>query len=451
MPEGIGKVAFARSFVDYFITIATLGIFTYGTREIAKVRDDREQLSKISKEILTINMISTAVSYLLLFVAIYCIPRLADYRSLLIVISAKILFTALGLDWLYNGMEDYKYITIRAFIFQVLSVILLFAFVHKPEDCLKYATIAVFANVGSHVCNWVHSKKYIDIFSHCKLEIKRHLKPIIIMFAMAEITRFYNTLDITMLGFLHGDWEVGIYTSATKINQIIIQIVVAIGVVVIPRLAYYVKQGDKEKYQALIHKNIDVFFLLAIPCAIGLCLVGKAAILTFSGKNFLASAPIMRIMTPIIIISGISGVVGNQTLIPLGKEKQVLYALLVGTMSNIILNFILIPRFSVFGAAIATIISQSLLTVIELFWCRDFIDLKKVTQFLMTYLGNSLVMSLFVIMCLKLIPGLRVSTFIAVLVGIIVYCLLLVFEKNHFAIDFINVVKRRVCKARLLE
>ena len=109
LPDGIGRVSFARSLVDYFILIATLGISTYGIRETAKIRDSREQLSKISREIVTINMISTAVSYFLLFIAIFCIPKLTSYRLLLIVISAKILFTALGLDWLYGGVEDYKY------------------------------------------------------------------------------------------------------------------------------------------------------------------------------------------------------------------------------------------------------------------------------------------------------------------------------------------------------
>ena len=444
LPEGIGKVAFARSFIDYFIIVATLGIFTYGTREIAKVRDDREQLSKVSQEILIINMISTAVAYLLLFITIFFVPRLAEYRSLLIVISAKILFTTLGLDWLYNGMEDYKYITVRAFIFQILSVIFLFAFVHKPEDYLKYASIAVFSNVGSHVCNWIHSKKYIDIFSSCKLELEKHLKPVFILFAMAGVTKLYHVLDVTMLGFLCGDWEVGIYTAATRINQVIIDMVVAVGVVVIPRLSYYIKQEDKEKFQNLVYKNFDIFFLLAIPAAIGLCLVGKAAILAFSGKKFIASVSVMRIMNPIIIIAGIGNVIGTQTFIPMGKEKLVLYALLICVICNITLNLILIPKYAVHGAAVATLVSQGLLAGLELFWCREIVDLRKVGWYFSVYLGNALIMALSVFICVKKISSLLFSTFIAVALGVIIYGLLLVLEKNHFALDFINAVKRKL-------
>lgn len=444
LPDGIGKVAFARSFVEYFITIATLGIYTYGIREAAKVRDDRLQLSKLSREILTINLVSTVIAYLLLFISMACIPKLEAYRPLLIIISAKILFTSLGLEWLYGGMEDYKYITVRAFIFQIISVILLFAFVRRTEDYLIYASIAVISNVGSHICNWIHSKKYIDLFVRTKLELKKHIKPIIILFAMAEVTKIYQVLDVTMLGFLCGDWDVGIYTSATKINRIIINLITAIGVVVLPRLAYFIKNGDTKKFQELVYKNFDIFFLLAVPSAIGLSLVGKAAILAFSGENFMAAVPVMRIMNTIIVISGIGSVVGTQTFIPMGKEKLVLYSLLLGSIANIALNFLLIPRYQALGAAVATVGSQIVLVGTELFWCRKIVDLRKVVNYFLLYLGNSLVMAVGVFVCVQLIPGLWTSTIIAVCVGIAIYGLLLIAEKNRFLMDFIKVIRAKI-------
>ena len=449
LPEGIGQVSFARSFIDYFILIATLGVSTHGIRETAKARDNREQLSKISKEILTINIISTAVAYILLLISLISIAKLATYRSLLLVISAKILFSALGMEWLYNGMEDYKYITIRSFVFQLISVILLFALVHKPDDCLKYASIAVISNVGSNICNWIHSKKYIDLLFRFKLELRKHIKPIFILFAMAEVSIIYSALDVTMLGFICGDWDVGIYTAATRINSVIIQFVTAVGIVVLPRLSYYITQENKEKFQQLVHKSFEFFLLVSIPSAIGLCLVGHAAILAFSGEKFLAAIPIMRIMSPIIIITGINSVVGTQTFVPIGKEKMVLYALLVGAISNIVLNFILIPRYHATGAAVATLISQSILSGLELFWGRNIINLSQVGRFFMIYLGNTLIMVPFVLLCIYTIPGLWVSTFFAVGIGIIIYGLILIFERNHFAMDFISAVKRRLLLRRI--
>ena len=152
----------------------------------------------------------------------------------------------------------------------------------------------------------------------------------------------------------------------------------------------------------------------------------------------------MHIMNPIIIIAGIGNVIGTQTFIPMEKEKLVLYALLTSVICNITLNLILIPKYTVHGAAVATLVSQGLLAGLELFWCREIVDLRKVGRYFSVYLGNALIMALSVFICVKKISSLLFSTFIAVALGVIIYGLLLVLEKNHFALDFINAVKRKL-------
>ena len=187
LPEGIGKVQFALSIISYFSLLATLGITSYGVREGAKYRDSRGMLSIFAKEIFVINLCSTVFSYLLLIIAIMIVPKFFEYKSLLIVCSSSILFTALGMEWLYTAVEDFKYITIRSIIFQFLSLVLLFAFVHSEEDVLAYAAISVFSNVGSNVFNFFNSKKYIT-FKGIKVRfenIKNHIGPVMILFVMA--------------------------------------------------------------------------------------------------------------------------------------------------------------------------------------------------------------------------------------------------------------------------
>lgn len=143
----------------------------------------------------------------------------------------------------------------------------------------------------------------------------------------------------------------------------------------------------------------------------------------------MAAIPVMRIMNPIIVITGIGSVVGTQTFIPMGKEKLVLYALLIGSICNILLNFILIPKYQAMGAAIATLVSQCVLSGTEFFWCRKIVDLQKVIRYFLLYLGNSLVMAIGVFLCVQLIPGLRTGTIIAICVGVVIYGLLLIIEK----------------------
>ena len=441
LPEGIGRVAFARSFVDYFIIIATLGISTYGIRETAKVRDNREQLSKISREIITINMVSTVVSYLLLFTAMFCIPKLTNYRLLLIVISAKILFTALGLDWLYGGMEDYKYITTRAVVFQIISVILLFVFVHKPEDYLKYASIAVFSNVGSHVCNWIHSKKYIDLLVKAKLELKKHLKPIFVLFAMAVITKIYVVLDVTMLGFICSDWDVGIYTAAVKVNKVVLSLVVAACTVLMPRLSYYSEKKEIEKFNVLAYKGFNVLLLFSIPSSIGLSLVSYHVIMLFSGQHYVAAIPAMRIMNPIIVIIGISNFIGMQLFMPLRKEKYTLYSVICGAVVNFSMNLVLIPRYQAVGAAISTLCAEIIVTSVQLFLAKDIINLKELLKQFIVYLFDASVMCIPVLIIIRYIDNIVLSFVFGVVTGAVVYGLLLLLQKNEILYSGIKIIK----------
>ena len=146
-PAGIGKVNFSSSIVSYFLMIAMLEIPNYGIREAGKYKNDKEQLSKFVKEVLSINLISSAIAYLVLFAAIFFIPNLFEYRVLIIVSSVSILFSVIGLDRLFYALEELKSVAIRSFVFQIVSLVLLFSFVKSKDDTIKYALIAVISSV----------------------------------------------------------------------------------------------------------------------------------------------------------------------------------------------------------------------------------------------------------------------------------------------------------------
>ena len=169
-PENIGKVNFAQSVVSYFAIIASLGISTYATREAAKVRDDREKLSQISSEIFIINLISTVIAYVLLVASLIFVRKFDDYRLLIIICSTLIVFTTVGMGWLYQAVEDYLYITVRSLAFQIISVILLFTLVKSKDDYLWYASINIISNVGANILNFIHARKYRFNHFFCVIE-----------------------------------------------------------------------------------------------------------------------------------------------------------------------------------------------------------------------------------------------------------------------------------------
>lgn len=444
LPDGIGKVNFARAVMEYFVLIATLGIHVYGVREGAKVRDDKYLLSKFSKEIFFINIISTSIAYILFFLALFSIPKFADYKALLCVISATILFTALGMDWLYGAVEDYEYITVRFIIFNVISLVLLFLLVHEQKDYLRYATIAVVSNVGANVLNFIHSRKYISFSIVKKLELKRHLKPICILFAMAAIIKIYNVLDKTMLGFLCDDWQVGIYSAAIKVNKIILSLVVAACTVLLPRLSYYSEKDDINKFNDLVYKGFNVLLLISIPSSVGLSLVSYHIMMLLSGEHYLAAVPVMRIMNPIILIIGISNFIGMQLFMPLRKEKYTLYSVICGAIINFTLNMILIPKYQATGAAISTLCAETIVTMVQLFLAKNIIDLNTLIKMFLVYLLNAVAMGIIVFFIINQIENIIIGFICGVGTGFIVYTALLMIEKNEIVYSIIKSVIRKV-------
>lgn len=438
LPTGLGKVNFALSVISYFTLISSLGIENYGIREAAKLRDDKQKLSQFSKEIFLINIISTIIAYILLIITILFVSKLFEYRKLLFVTSATILFTTLGINWLYIALEDYFYITIRTIAFQCLSIILLFIFVKNEEDYVVYAAISVVSSVGSNLLNFVHSKKYISIKLTNKCNFHKHIKPIFVLFSMAIAVKIYTVLDTTMLGFIKGDWDVGIYTAATKINKIVLTLVLAITSVFIPRLSYYANQKDKLEFNRLAYKGFDILLLIAIPCTIGLSVLSKPIVHVFCGEEYFQAVLPMIIMNPIVLIIGISSYIGINIFLSVRKEIYKLYSSVAGAIINLLLNLLLIPKLGCVGAAISTLIAELGVTIVQLLLVKNILTLGPVLKSFIVYLLNSLIMIIPVYICCILINDYVIQLFVGILLGVTVYFVLLLFQKNTLLYEIIS-------------
>lgn len=446
LPEGIGKVQFALSIVSYLCLLASLGITSYGVREGAKYRDSKEKLSKFAKEVFIINLFSTVISYLILVVLVLFIPKFYDYRSLLIVCSISIVFSSLGMEWLYNAMEDFRYITVRSICFQVLSLILLFLFVHSKDDILIYAAISVIAGVGSNIFNFINSKKYIT-FKGIKVQIsnlKVHIKPVMILFIMVITSSIYTLLDTFMLGYLTNDYQVGIYTAATKINRIVLNLVVSIGAVLLPRLSYYKGTNDKDNFEKLAYKSADLILALSIPAAIGLSVLSNSVIEVINGVEFIEAVPAMRIINPIIVVVGMSNFLGVQLFMPLHKEKWTLYSDLAGATCNLGLNLFLIPIYGALGAAIASLVAELVVTSIQMVLARKYISIFKILKDALKYLLFGIIMGVIVFFTTLLHTPSIIKLVIGIILGIIVYCAELFIMKNQWAMLGITVLKGKI-------
>lgn len=444
--DGLGKINFAKSFVAYFSMIAMLGINQYGTREAAKVRDDKRALSKFAHEILLINFFTTLMAYLLLAIAIFSIKRLQNYVILLWINSFSIAMLGLGMEWLYQAVEVYEYIAKRAVLFQIIALAAMFLFVHDRDDVVVYAIISVFSSSGFYVLNFINARKYIEFKPIGAYQFKKHLAPMLWLFAMSVSIEVYTVLDTIMLGFICNDTAVGLYNAATKVNKMIISLITAFGVVLIPRLSYYIGMRDREKMQDLVRRGYNYTFLLSIPAAIGLFVLSDDIILLFSGSEFVSAGFTMRIMTWIVIVIPFSVMTNQQTLVPMGKEKLILLSTCVGAVVNVICNSIFIPRFAENGAAIGTVVAETAVAVVCLLNASRLLDLKSIFKGYYQYWIAALPI-FFIAFLIKRLELNYVIEMIAIMgMSGLCYAGILYAFKNEYLIYAVEVILKKMCK-----
>lgn len=442
-PDCLGKVHFAQSVVSYFAIIASLGISTYATREAAKVRDNKEALSVLVKEIFRINMVATIVAYILLGLSLLCINKLDDYKDIIIICSSLLLFTTIGINWLYQAVEDYLYITVRSLIFQVISVILLFTLVKSKDDYLMYAAINVISNVGANICNFIHSRKYVHFRTSSKLLYRKHIKPIFILFASAITLSIFSSIDTTMLGFMSNNSEVGIYSAGTKVIHMINGLFTAVIIVFFPRMSHYFAKNEESKLQELTAKTTNTIICLALPVITGLYILAAPLIYLLCGKDFASAIWVLRIMCPYIFFSALTAIFNGGILIAMGKEKIQLYSVLVAVISDIVLNSIFIYHYGANGAAFATALSQMILMIFTMIYLKDLVKKTFCWKNLFQVVLATCCMGIAVLFTRNRFENVLLQLFVPFVIGVLVYALMLFVLRNVFFMEAIRKLEKR--------
>ena len=356
--ENMGIYNFNLSIINYFVLIAALGISIYSIREGAAYRENRNDMSNFASEIFTINMISTAISYILLIIGILIFPVLRINASMLLILSISIIFTTIGCDWIFSIYEEFKYITIRSIFFQILSIILMFIFVKNQNDLFNYAIITVIASSGANIINFVSLKKYCDIKLIFSKKILKHIYPILILFANSIAMTLYINSDMTILGILSNNYYTGLYSVSTKVYTTLKTILGALIIVSIPRLSYYLGNNMKEEYQKSGNKIFNLLLIIVVPAMTWAIFMSKNIILILSGSEYIEATTSLQILEIALIFSIISWFYSSCILIPNKKEKKVLIATLTSAILNVIFNIILIPKYNQNAAAFTTVIAE---------------------------------------------------------------------------------------------
>lgn len=368
--EANGRQAFAYSVIQYFVMFASLGVPTYGIRACAQVRDDRKKLSRTFQELFIINIVTTVLTYLVFAWSLFVVQKFQEERTLLLINSFAIILNSIGVNWLYQALEEYSYITIRNIAFKFVALILMFSFVHNPSDLNTYAVIVVIGTFGSNILNFVRLFKTIDCKVLVPYSFKKHFKPIFIFFATSAATSVYYSLSTSMLGFMSNSTQVGLFDASSKIKNILILVVSALGNVLLPRMSLYVQEGKIGEYRRLIVKAFD--YVLCVSLAIiGFGVIYSREIVSFlCGEAYSEASKSLVVLLPALIFIGLSQTTGMQMLVPNGKESVVLVSTVLGAVVDLVANVLLLNPLGAFGAAIGVSIAEFVVMIYQMIVLR---------------------------------------------------------------------------------
>ena len=445
-PEGIGQVNFFSSIIGYISLFTCLGIPMYAVREIARDRNDIVKMNRTAVEILLLHALLSLAGYLIVAVLCLTVPQIKVDIPLFLILSLTIFFTAIGCEWFYQGIEDFKYITIRGLIVKVVSVVLLFIFVKTKDDLIYYGAYTVIGILGGNIFNFFRLRKYIHkenlIFSN--LNISRHIKPVLQVFSFYIVTSVYLQLNPVLLGFIKGALAVGYFTAATKIMSVVMKLSSCLGVVMMPRTSNLIAEHKEEEFNKLIQKSYDFTIAISLPLTCGLLVAAPYIIKVLCGQEFIPATFASQIIAPIILMVGISNVMGIQVLYPKGMIKTVIHCCLIGAIVDLLLNVILIPFFSYDGTAIAYLGAEVATTVSMYLIAKKDLPIRFFKKCHIDYLLGGIFMSI-IVLTVPLFGEFSSITILSlqIVIGTFVYFIYLFVRKDTFVMQVLSKVSKK--------
>lgn len=355
--DRIGACDFVNSIVDYFCVLSMMGMSQMGVREIARAKDNREALSKTFSSLLLLNIAFTVLSIAVLFILINVVPQFREYNQLLYIGSAKILFNTLVIEWLYRGLENFNYVTIRTIVVRFLYVIAVFLLINSPDDYILYFTLSVIMVVVNAAINIVYSRRFISIVIDLQ-KIKGYITPFFKLGIYQILTAMYTSLNVFFLGMFCGTIEVGYYTTAVKLYSIVIAMYGAFTGVMIPRMSVYLEQGNYDEFYKYISKSIGILLLFAMPMVIISEVFADDIVNIIAGAGYEGAVLPMMIIIPLMIVVGLEQILIAQILLPLRKDNAILVNSIAGAITALAFNFLLVPSLGAVGSAIVWVLSE---------------------------------------------------------------------------------------------
>ncbi|WP_270427794.1 oligosaccharide flippase family protein [Fusobacterium mortiferum] len=376
-PEVMGQIEFSQSIVGYFFIFAGFGVYTYGLREISRVRNNKEQRDKLFTDLFIISTVSSVVVTLLYFGYVY-FKFNSDLilKNMLLINSINLISYIFYIEWINEAFENYKFISQKTIIIKIINLICILLFIKFSEDFYKYLFLINIFIFFNNFASFIYIRRYIS-FSFKNIEVKKYLFPLFLMILISNINVLYTQLDKIALGFYGKKIEeVAYYGVAQKVMSIMMLIIMSIVRVMMPRLSFYLGEGNKVEYENLLNKTFPYIYLLVFPISIGTVILSNEIALFFGGIEYLVAKFAIIVFGIRLIIVTIESILANQVIFLNQKEKVILYLYGLGGIINFLLKLYLI-KYNILtsGTAIlTTMISEIVLIILEYKYIKKYLN-----------------------------------------------------------------------------
>lgn len=442
--ENIGIYSYTLSISAYFILFGSLGIALYGQREIAYKQKDKEKYSITFWEIFFLRILTMTIALILYY---FIFAKGEQYQTYYKVLILEIIGNCIDISWFFQGLEEFKKTVTRNMVVKLISVVCIFLLVKTQNDLYIYFWIYVLSILIGNISLWLYVPKYVSKLKLKKLHLLKHLKPTIALFIPQIAIQVYTLLDKTMVGAIISDKsEVGYYDQGQKIIKILLAVITSLGTVMLPRIANTYSRGEKEEITRYMKKSFNMVFILAFPMIFGIIAVSKAFVPVFFGPGYEKVVILINVISPIILLIGLSNVTGTQYLLPTKRQKEFTTSVVCGAVVNFILNSCLIWKYGAIGASIGTVIAELTVTIVQMYFVRNDFNIKKIAKLSKKYIVASIIMFIVCLVVRQVINNNLISVAVQVIIGGLTYALCLLILKDEFVYEMLNRLKEKVTR-----
>lgn len=461
---GVGSYSFSFTIANYFVLLGSLGFMYYAQREIAALQDERKKQSITFWEIIIARFISVGVA--VIFYLVLIISNIFyDYNSLLLLFVITVIGTAFDVTFLFQGNDNFGIIAIRNIIIRTIGIILIFIFVKNENDLWVYTLLQCVIGIVSNISLWTRIKKHIDYIPVKELKPSRHFVPTLKLFIPTIAMSVYTMLDRTLIGLMIpgskevltnsgtlvvkkiADIENGYYEQSEKIVKMAMTVFTSLSTVLVSRNSNDLATGNIKSFEQNIYGAIKFLFLIGMPIMCGLSAVAQNFTPWFFGGGYEKVPYLIMIFSPITMIIGLSNILGRQYLIPKKRDNAFTIAICCGAVTNFLLNLLLIPLFQSYGAAVASVIAEIVVTLVMYLQSRKEIHINKPIISCWKEVIASIIMFIVVYFTQTVMRPSVMNTFILIFEGASLYVLILLMLKDKMFMNVmslaINTIKRR--------